>query len=211
MPFSPPHPPASLRSPTPRPQANWHCKKGLGFRTTPAPSHGRGRETAGVRSPTGASTRDVTALTWTAAQRPAAEYLLHRPRLEARRHPLGNVETVGGPELGRQEEEQSELASPEGPRWVWNPSLAISSRHSRFAICPSGDLAKGQEVAALGEAFSEGRRRGLYPASSEAPNSTPAEDPEQRVKSRQASAPKAKGKSSRPRALLPKTEREKWP
>lgn len=134
-------------------------KRGCGFRTRPAPSHGRGRETAAEGSPTGASTRDATALTWTAAQRLAADYLLHRSQLEPRPRLLGNVGTVGGPGLGRQEEEPGELASPEGPRWVWKPSLAVSSRHSCFAVCPSGDLAKGREAAAFGETFSEGRRR----------------------------------------------------
>lgn len=67
---------------------------------------------------------------------------------------------------------------------------------------------KGQEVATLGETFSEGRRLSLYAASSEAPYSTRAEDAEQRVKSQRASAPKAKA-AVRGRYLQKQNERNR--
>lgn len=120
-----------------------------------------------------------------------------------RRRLLGNAETVGGaPGRGAGRAGEYPGAAQGVKSFLW-----LCTRHSGFAVCPAGDLAKGLEAAASGEAVSGGRRRAsptAPPRSHGAPLPRGREKsvPEQRVKRRRASVPKLKSQSSRGRELL---------
>lgn len=90
--------------------------------------------------------------------------------------------------------------APRGAQGV-KSFLWLCARHSGFAVCPAGDLAKGLEAAASGEAVSGGRRRASPrpPASSRSSTST------------QASEEGPGAARETPASLSPETEKQKQP